>query len=1072
MIERAIAILQEAGFDFTAKELADIFWLAVQMEPSLQSPPPQQKKHPGLPIIEQQDSPNQSSDIPKSQLPDTPATQEPKAPISLPTSQPKTGNSTQSQEAIPIKVPAATALRNALALGRALRPLMRKVPSFTDKILDEEATVYRFAEDQIGMPVLKSTPERWLELALVIEETSITEIWEPTIREFQRLVKHHGAFRDVRTWKLKPTETSSQTKVQLFPQNSTGINESTPHNPNVLIDPKGRRLILLISDCISPIWRKKLIHPVLDLWGKRGLIAILQLLPERFWHRTALVDEIPVLLSSLTAGVYNSRLIAELWDEDDIDDFDDENPSEILSSLISIPVVTLEPEPLLIWSKVIAGQGNISTAGFKFNLQKSAEISEESPTTPDLSASDLVSRFRATASLQARQLAGLMAASPISVSVVNLIQQTLLPDSTQIHVAEVFISGLLKRIPISRLDNPDYITYEFVDGVRELLRDFVPPNKQISVIDEVSEFIAKALNLSRDKFEAQILKYQENDALEKQIRPFAELKAQVLRQLGGDYSPDAEQLEEINKISCLSSFFHEYAGKYACAVKWGGETGTWQRESEPEHLLISGQGEVQFRSRFGLAVIQNVTVQGQTLFWNFDNNQTAASVTFKENSENSYFWSGYQTGKLFEGWLNYPNEGRTDFRGRFVTVDPLLLVEFKFQAATITLIDDSINPETFNFGVGFIEINQSATSSKNNNILEIVDEAVFNKIGQRLTDIEQLVLNGALENLTYKQIYNQIVELAHYSKSEEYLRYRIGLQLWQLLTEIVGENVNKKNVKAIINQWAARSRLTIDHYYQQTIGFIEELGSNIQLEMMLIPSGNFIMGSPEDEPGHSSNESPLHQVTVQTFFMGKYPVTQAQWQAVASLPQINQELDLVPSIFQGANRPVENISWYDAIEFCTRLSEHTGKPYRLPSEAEWEYTCRAGTTTPFHFGETIVPDWANYDANYTYGFGMKGVYRRETTPVENFSVANAFGVYDIHGNVWEWCADQWHNNYEGAPTDGSLWLNSSDNSYRLQRGGSWNSSPVKCRAASRNYASAGSKSLTQGFRIALATRYS
>jgi formylglycine-generating enzyme required for sulfatase activity len=1074
MIERVIAILQSAGFDFTAKELADIFWLAVQMEPSPESSPSQTEKQPESPIIQQQDSPNQSSDIPKPQLPNIPATQERKAPISLPTSQSKTVKSTQSQEeAIPIKIPAATALRNALALGRALRPLMRKVPSFTEKILDEEATVYRFAEDKIGIPVLKSTPERWLELALVTEETSITEIWEPTIREFQRLLKHHGAFRDVRTWKLKATETSSQTKVQLFPQNSTGINESTPHNPNVLIDPKGRRLILLISDCISPIWRKKLIYPVLDLWGKRGLVTILQLLPERFWNRTALADEIPVLLSSLTAGVYNSRLIVELWDEDDIDDFADESPSEILSSLISIPVITLEPEPLLIWSKVIAGQGNISTAGFKFSLQKSAEISEQSPTTPHLSASDLVNRFRATASLQARQLAGLMAASPVSVSVVHLIQQTLLPDSTQIHVAEVFISGLLKRIPIFRQDNPDYITYEFIDGVRELLRDFVPSNKQISVIDKLSEFIAKALNLSRDKFEAQILKYQENDALEKQIRPFAELKAQVLRQLGGDYSLEAEKLEAINKISYLSSFFYQYTGEYACAVKWGGEAGIWQRESEPEHLLISSQGQVQFRSRFGLAVIQNLTVEGQTLSWSFDNNETAASITFKENSENTYFWEENQTGKLFEGWLNYPNEGRIDFRGRFVISDTPQFFEFTFQSATIILIDDSINTQTFNFEIAFVEINHS-TQINNSNILEVVDTAVFNQTKQHLSEIEQALLDGTFKNLTYKQIYNQIVESANYSESEEYLRHRIGGQLWKVLTEIVGENVNKKNAKAIMNQWAVRSHLTIHRYSAEATGFVQDLGNDTQLEMMLIPGDTFVMGSPPEELEHRDYERPQHIVTVQPFFMGKYPVTQAQWKVVAALPQVNRELESDPSKFKGENRPVERVSWYEALEFCDRLSQHTGKSYRLPSEAEWEYACRTGTTTPFHFGETITSELANYNATQVYGRGVEGAYRQETTSVGSFGVANAFGLYDMHGNVLEWCLDDWHGSYEGAPTDGSPWFdNKNDNLYQKRkravlRGGSWIYSPGNCRSACRLNFSRDNHVNLIGFRIVCA----
>ncbi|NCR11342.1 MAG: formylglycine-generating enzyme family protein, partial [Microcystis aeruginosa LG13-11] len=145
---------------------------------------------------------------------------------------------------------------------------------------------------------------------------------------------------------------------------------------------------------------------------------------------------------------------------------------------------------------------------------------------------------------------------------------------------------------------------------------------------------------------------------------------------------------------------------------------------------------------------------------------------------------------------------------------------------------------------------------------------------------------------------------------------------------------------------------------------------------------------------------------------------------------------------------VEKVSWYDAVEFCQRLSKATGRDYRLPSEAQWEYACRAGTTTPFYFGETITPDLANYDGNYIYAQGPKGIYRQETTPVGKFP-PNAFGLYDMHGNVWEWCADTWHDNYDGAPTDGSVWIENGDDNRSPLRGGSWYSYPNFCRSAFR-----------------------
>jgi formylglycine-generating enzyme required for sulfatase activity len=147
---------------------------------------------------------------------------------------------------------------------------------------------------------------------------------------------------------------------------------------------------------------------------------------------------------------------------------------------------------------------------------------------------------------------------------------------------------------------------------------------------------------------------------------------------------------------------------------------------------------------------------------------------------------------------------------------------------------------------------------------------------------------------------------------------------------------------------------------------------------------------------------------------------------------------------------VERVSWFDAIEFCSRLSQRTGRTYSLPSEAQWEYACRAGSTTPFHFGETISPELANYNGNHSYANGPKGTYRQQTIEVARFP-ANAWGLHDMHGNVWEWCVDHWHGSYKGAPTDGSAWLNpkAEEDEWRLLRGGSWISLPGNCRSAFR-----------------------
>ncbi|MEG4344390.1 bifunctional serine/threonine-protein kinase/formylglycine-generating enzyme family protein [Microcoleus sp. A003_D6] len=244
--------------------------------------------------------------------------------------------------------------------------------------------------------------------------------------------------------------------------------------------------------------------------------------------------------------------------------------------------------------------------------------------------------------------------------------------------------------------------------------------------------------------------------------------------------------------------------------------------------------------------------------------------------------------------------------------------------------------------------------------------------------------------------------------------------------------------------------------------FTETIANGITLEMMAIPGGSFVMGSPNTQAGRSNDEGPQHTVNVTSFFMGKYEVTQEEWEAV---------MGNNPSYFKGAKLPVEQVSWNDAVQFCQKLSQKTGKNYRLPSEAEWEYACRAGTTTPFYFGETITPDLVNYDSRDPYGAASKGLYRAKTTDVGSFP-PNAFGLYDMHGNVLEWCSDRYHSNYNGAPTDGTSWETGIDDNrvQRVQRGGSWINDAVDCRSAYRYYNnSAVSRWRDMGFRVAVAS---
>lgn len=244
----------------------------------------------------------------------------------------------------------------------------------------------------------------------------------------------------------------------------------------------------------------------------------------------------------------------------------------------------------------------------------------------------------------------------------------------------------------------------------------------------------------------------------------------------------------------------------------------------------------------------------------------------------------------------------------------------------------------------------------------------------------------------------------------------------------------------------------------------EDLGGGVTLDLMKIPRGTFTMGSPSDEPHRLESEGPQHQVILPDFLMGKYAITQSQWRAVAALPKIQQDLNPSPSRFSGDNRPVEWVSWWEAVEFCQRLSARLGVGYRLPSEAEWEYACRAGDKTPFHTGETLTARLANYRATEAYSGGPKGNFLEETTVVGSFP-ANDFGLYDMHGNVWEWCADHSHDGYEGAPSNATAWLTDNPTSLRIIRGGAWSHYPRNCRSAYRDHDSPVNRFSDVGFRV-------
>ncbi|WOD38174.1 SUMF1/EgtB/PvdO family nonheme iron enzyme [Nodosilinea sp. E11] len=226
--------------------------------------------------------------------------------------------------------------------------------------------------------------------------------------------------------------------------------------------------------------------------------------------------------------------------------------------------------------------------------------------------------------------------------------------------------------------------------------------------------------------------------------------------------------------------------------------------------------------------------------------------------------------------------------------------------------------------------------------------------------------------------------------------------------------------------------------------FVQEMGGGIELEMILIPKEDLLS---------------VEGMRIESFFMSKYPITQAQWKAASCLPKIDITLSSLPSKFKGEKNPVESISWHEAIEFCKRLSFLSGISYRLPSESEWEYACRAGTTSKFHFGNSVSKKFANFLGDNDSCSG------RSPTPVDFFPYPNSFGLYDMHGNVYEWCLDNWRNKPSLSTEPFDLQENLLTESIRVIRGGSWRDLSSGCHSSHRQRKKSISKEDFVGFRI-------
>lgn len=538
LIHELIDALQKQRIFLSEKELTDVFWLAARLP--LRAPEPEKK--PGdkaTSPIEPNVDPSETKVEPgrtTSKPPETPTGERGEGVDSrgsaagqVYTTRRRDAQAAVGKRGVPLRAPAAPALPHPLELERAFRPLMRRVPSRAVEILDEDATVERIAEQRIWVTETRPARERWFEVALIVDAALSMAVWKPTLDELRLLLERHGAFRDVRVWRMN-THAPGALSLSAGPGRAS-------HPPDELNEPYGRRLILLASDGVGDGWHDGRVKQLLEDWARRGPLAVVQMLPLSLWRQTGLAASPVVTVRAAGAGL-PSALLEVVDRRRRYDSVGGPKP-------VPIPVFTLEPEVVREWANLTARAGGDTATALLLETWE-PEPAEAEAGDPELTnAEDRLESFDAIASPLARELAGLFAATPLlRLPVLRMVQREMLPESGQTELAEVVLGGLL------RATNPaadsDELEFEFYPGVRDQLLDSILVTDAIEVYNAASRYVEGHLGQFRD-FQAIIEdptgKAAESLALED--KPFAAIHAKLLRRLGGHFAEVAENLERV-----------------------------------------------------------------------------------------------------------------------------------------------------------------------------------------------------------------------------------------------------------------------------------------------------------------------------------------------------------------------------------------------------------------------------------------------------------------------------------------------------------------------------------------------
>jgi tetratricopeptide (TPR) repeat protein len=539
MIHDLLNALVEIDRPPTARELAEALWLAESLPAGCIAPMPQILTEINS-IIEQEELGVSRADYAVDTLVSDPAVSDlPHAFVRLAAQ----GNQADDPATgAPLRLPNVAALTDVLSIARALRPLRRRFPSLMRSVLDEAATAAAIADEGLWSPRYRPAMERWLGLTLVVDNSESMEIWRQAVTEFQALLERLAAFEDVRIWSFNGDR--PETEISTLTSGWGGAR----HRPRELVDPTGRRLILVVSDCIGALWRSGAAARMLEDWSDKSPVALLQPLPERLWDLSGQTFT-PVNFRASRPGLATGKLTVDRRG----------SAARHPSAGRAIPVLEMDPQArwLGYWASLVAGEGRVPGVALytKTLSEKNSAVVAKAPAVAATSDEDSetslkrVLKFRSTASPAAYLLASYLAAAPLSLPVMRLVQRAMLPHSRPAHLAEVFLSGLLVRYPgdSSQGLQPGY---DFRGSVRGHLLAGLPRSDTLHVIDEVSRFLAPRMG-SPSGFPAMV--DAGADGILAAGLPFARVTYIALRAVGGPYADIADKLEpRIDSIDVLN----------------------------------------------------------------------------------------------------------------------------------------------------------------------------------------------------------------------------------------------------------------------------------------------------------------------------------------------------------------------------------------------------------------------------------------------------------------------------------------------------------------------------------------